>query len=185
MDDAEREICFQCEEHGHTYDEARTLWIYNDLMRRVIADYKYHFKKEYAEFFAQSMAGLRGGWIEEKAPEVIIPVPVSRERLYKRGFNQAELIGRRLSALTGIPCDGGYLLRTRNTAPQKELKRAERIRNMARTMRVTEPGKYKRVLLLDDIYTTGATADSCSRALKDSGTREVYVLTAASAKIRD
>ncbi len=175
------ELCSQCISEKHTYDEARTLWIYDDIVRKVISGLKYSFKKEYGEFLAQCLYGAYGEWIREIYADVIIPVPISRERMKERAFNQAEILAFYLSALTDLPMDGRFLRRIKDSKAQKNLTRGERARNLEGIMETSGLSPYKTVLLIDDIYTTGATADSCAGALKSSGVEKVYVLTLSTA----
>jgi ComF family protein len=92
-----------------------------------------------------------------------------------RGYNQAELIADRLGGLSGIKVDADILVRSRATVPQKNLNDAQRAENIKKAFTITRNIiKYKRVLLVDDIYTTGSTVDECAKALKAAGVERVY-----------
>lgn len=109
--------------------------------------------------------------------EVIIPVPIHARKLRERGFNQAELLAQDMSGMLGIAMDTGILKRSRYTRPQKELDDNQRIKNLENAFIIDKNVvQYKRVLLVDDIYTTGATIDSCAKALKEKGVEEVFVV---------
>ena len=111
-------------------------------------------------------------------PDVIIPVPVHRKRYRKRGYNQAAVIAKQLSRISQIPLDENVVIRVEDTKPSKELDPAERTENLRRAFVIDEQiKKYKRVLLLDDIYTTGATIDTISRKMHKKGVERVYFLT--------
>jgi len=114
-------------------------------------------------------------------PNVIIPVPLHPQRLRWRGFNQAVILGRAVSRSWGVPLDPFVLQRSRQTRPQTELTRKERQPNV-RGAFSTDPGKSLKgqdILLVDDIYTSGATVKECTRVLLRGGARTVQVLTLA------
>ncbi len=111
----------------------------------------------------------------------IAPVPLHRERLRERGFNQAALLARPLARRTGALLDLGLLLRTRPTPPQVGLGELERRRNLrgAFALRPGRDVRGLRVLLVDDVCTSGATADACARVLVEAGASAVDVVTLA------
>lgn len=115
--------------------------------------------------------------------DVIVPVPLHAEKQRLRGFNQAERIAFHLSRQTGIPLADGVLLRVRNTRPQRALSAEERKNNMEGAFALSEKRaaavKDKRVLLIDDIFTTGATAAACAEALRKGGAARVDFLALA------
>jgi ComF family protein len=116
--------------------------------------------------------------IEMKKVDVIIPVPLHRKRLRQRGFNQAELLARVISKYFEKPVVSA-LERVKNTRAQFDLPREERFKNIAGAFKVSDPKAVfnRRVLLLDDIYTTGSTIAECARALRIAGARRVEILT--------
>lgn len=117
--------------------------------------------------------------------DLIVPVPISRERLKKRGFNQMEKVGRHLSGLTGIPMDDNLLKRVRETTAQRALSPIERKNNMFDAFSVN-PDRLKKlqgksILLIDDIYTTGATAAECCKVMAKAGAKEICFLAVMAA----
>lgn len=115
---------------------------------------------------------------------LIMPVPLHAEREQARGFNQASLIGRELSRATSLPLNEVSLVRVKHVARHRAGMDAQGRRDtVANAFRVVQPGliKGERVLLVDDVFTTGATVSSCATALKDAGAEEVFVLTIARA----
>ena len=114
---------------------------------------------------------------------MIVPVPISKNSLQVRGFNQTELLGRKISKELGVKMECGVLVRTKDTPHQTELSKEERERNLACVFQVTDAAKVegKNILLVDDVYTTGSTAMECARVLMRNGAREVAVLTLARA----
>ena len=113
----------------------------------------------------------------------IIPVPIHRTRLNKRGYNQAEELGRELSKLIGVPCISDYLIRRKATKPLKLLDEEERINNLKKAFITRSNGvKLKSVIVVDDIYTTGATVDSIAEVLRGDGVEKIYYLAVAIGK---
>lgn len=115
--------------------------------------------------------------------DTIIPVPLHRRRENKRGYNQAALLARRLAGLKGIPWADNRLVKVRNNPAQTSLDAEEREANVKGAYEVKRPEglKGKTVLLIDDVFTTGATIRECSRVLKRAGVREVRAITVAQA----
>jgi len=134
-----------------------------------------------------SLAAALGRFLLDNSPlnvadyDVIVPVPLHQERLRWRGFNQALLLARRLARATKTTVDPFVLERVRPTPPQVELDETQRLRNVRNAFRVSRPEclKDRTVLLIDDVMTTGATADECSQTLKAAGARHVDVLVLA------
>ncbi|MDH3443182.1 MAG: ComF family protein [Deltaproteobacteria bacterium] len=116
-------------------------------------------------------------------PEIIVPVPLHPKRLRWRGFNQSVLLAREVSRAYQVPMDPFLLQRRRETSPQTQLTEDERRKNMrgAFALGAGKSVRGKIVLLLDDVYTSGATVDECSRVLRKAGAKAVYVLTLARA----
>jgi ComF family protein len=116
------------------------------------------------------------------AADVMVPVPLHRSRLRRRGFNQAALLARALSEKIDIPVDEGILVRHRRTAAQVGLDADERMRNVHDAFRcVSERAAGRRVLVIDDVCTTGSTLEACAVALRQGGARSVRALTLARA----
>jgi ComF family protein len=115
--------------------------------------------------------------------DLLLPVPLHMKRLRQRGFNQAYLVNKKWAAQEGIPFDGFALSRSRWTEPQTTLARAERRKNVRGAFSLLHPDgvKGQRILLVDDVFTTGATVNECARVLMKGGARWVDVLTLARA----
>lgn len=118
--------------------------------------------------------------------DVVMPVPLHLTRLRWRGFNQAQLLVKGLAREANVPVDPWSLRRVRPTRPQVELTEAERRRNVAGAFHVTRPERVRgrKILLMDDVYTTGATVDECSRALRRAGAVCIDVLVLARAVLQ-
>lgn len=174
----EQEYCRDCMRFPHSFDRGAAVFAYDKIMQHSIAMFKYHNRREYAEVYAEEMYRRYRRFLQLCAPDVILPVPVHALKKRQRGFNQAELVARELGKKTGILVDTGYLVRIQKTTPQKELSRQQRKANLRKAFDIREKGvSYERVLLIDDIYTTGATMDAISDILKENGVKKVFFLT--------
>ena len=125
---------------------------------------------------------LLAGYIaEQRTPgDVIVAVPLHRRRLRTRGYNQSELLARELSKITGLPSAKGLLARVKDAPPQVEAAtRSQRRTNVEGSYEVTGDVTGRRVLLIDDVVTTGATMSSCAAALKQAGAASVWGLALA------
>ena len=138
---------------------------------------KYHGRAEYAEFYGRMLAETFGEDWKRLGIKVLAPVPVHGKRLRERGYNQAELLADAISDISGIPVDTELIIRSSSTVAQKKLSREERSLNLRSAF---QPGKNvppDTVLVVDDIYTTGATADACAGVLLAAGAKRVYITT--------
>ena len=174
----EAEYCSRCEKTRFHFIRNFPLWTYNEAARRSVALFKYHGRQDLARFYAEEYVKFRGEELKRFGAEALIPVPIHKSRLRKRGYNQAALFAAELSRLTGIPLRTDLLLRRKHTDAQKSLGREERFRNMRRAFAVTKKALgLHRVLLVDDIYTTGSTLEACSLALSEAGIPLIACLT--------
>jgi ComF family protein len=151
-------------------------------LREVIQRFKYGRKislgKSLGRLTARAAEEL---FVGQKKIDLIVPVPLHARRLRWRGFNQALVLAREVGRVRGLPVDPFILRRSRPTPPQTQLAEEERRKNVrgAFTLRSEEAVADRVVLLVDDIYTSGATANECSRVLLRGGAEEVRVLTLA------
>jgi ComF family protein len=150
-------------------------------LRSVIQKFKYGRKVSLGKPLGWLMARGCEEFLGQCRADLIVPVPLHPKRLRWRGFNQSVLLARQVSRAYGTPLDPFVLLRRRATPPQTQLTEEERRKNMrgAFATNPDRPIKNKSILLIDDVYTSGATVNECSRALRRGGAKEVYVLTLA------
>lgn len=175
---AEAEFCYDCEHHTHYFEVGRALFLYEKEVKRAVQQMKYYNKKEYADFFVEVMGDYLGKQILQWEPQVIIPIPMYWKKKQKRGFNQAELLGKGLSKAMGIPYRSDLLRKTKNTDSQKELSNQERKKNLKNAFKIMESDvKLEIVLLVDDVYTTGSTIDAAAKALLEYGAQKVYYVS--------
>lgn len=176
---ADLEFCFDCGRKPFSYERGYAVWVYDKYMKKSIAGFKYSGRREYSNYYVEELIYHLGSRLARIRPEAVVPVPLHKERLRFRGFNQAQILADGIGKKMGIPVYSDILLRVRNTKAQKGLNDRERYKNLKDAFQVQVKSKssvmkWKRVLLVDDIYTTGATIDACARALKKAGIKEVY-----------
>ena len=141
-------------------------------------DYKYRGMRSYTDFYGDESVKYAAGWIRKMRPEYLIPVPIHPRKKRIRGYNQAELIAGAIGERMHVPVAEEALVRKRWTDPQKVVSGQERRHNLARSIEIGRlPAGVRRVMLIDDIYTTGSTMDVCGAILKGAGVERVYFLT--------
>ncbi len=174
--------CYDCMEHPHRFRRGYSCLTYGLHERELILDYKYNGRGYMGKKFGDILFD-RIRW-ESPEIDVIIPVPIHRNREKKRGYNQTEIMAARLAQRWGKPLAAGSLQRTKETKLLRSLSPVERESALRGAFAVTKKGqaeiKGKAVLLVDDIYTTGATIEECSGVLLDSGAAAVDFLALAS-----
>mgnify|MGYP001025065937 CR=1 FL=1 len=175
----DEELCMNCQGRQFSYIHGFPVWIYNQPMKRSIAAFKYHNRREYASYYGQEFVKMYGERLKKLSIQALIPVPMYFPKQKVRGYNQAELFAREIGKRLGICICNDYLFRVRNTKPQKSLDDRQRYRNLQGAFAIDkEKRKYytglKRVVLVDDIYTTGSTIEMCTRALLQTDIEKVY-----------
>ncbi len=173
-------LCSSCLQRSHFYGKARALGPYKDLLKKAIQDFKYRNKTILAVALGRLLADAGAVVLDKAAYEFIVPIPLHPMRVRQRGFNQSLMLARQIGKLWDIPVGAEALVRNRWTRPQTVLPLAERHRNIKGAFSCTISGlNGKNILLIDDVYTSGATVNECARILKKQGAREVDVLTLA------
>jgi ComF family protein len=172
-------ICGQCAREEPPYARARAAFRYDEESRTLVLGFKHGDKLQLAPALAGFMRQAGGDLL--RACDAIVPVPLHWTRLFARRYNQAAVLAHALGRAAGKPVGADWLLRRRATPSQGRSGRAERRRNVAGAFAL-KPGcdvRDLRVLLVDDVLTTGATAAECARVLLKSGASAVDVLTAS------
>lgn len=154
---------------------ARGVLIYSDASAKAIHRFKYNKDTT----FSRALGSIISGYPDLEGFDAIIPVPLHIDRLRERGFNQSLLLARAVGKRHRIPVDPFVLKRTRWTEPQVNLSGKERKINVKGAFEVQGDVRGRSILLIDDVYTTGATVGECSKVLRKGGAKEVCVLTLA------
>jgi competence protein ComFC len=179
----ETAYCQDCQRHRFTFQLARNYGLYVGALARAIVLLKHEAIEPLGDWFAEQLVQVVQKEAARMAADIIVPVPLHRARLRERGFNQVDLVGRPLSKRLQLPYQPVLLMRSR-PRPEKHLLRKEERWEAVRGAFALGKGHRVdnlRILLLDDVMTTGATLDACSRALRDAGAKSVVGLTIARA----
>lgn len=172
---AEAEYCPDCQKSHHIFDQGAAVFTYSGCMPGSIYRLKASNRRDYIDFFAAAMKRQSGKYLKRWQPQVILTVPMHPRKRAARGYNQAELLAERFGELTGIPVDQNILCCIRKTKVQKSLGRSARQKNLRGSFVVQKDlGNLRRVLVIDDVYTTGSTMDEIARTLKKAGVEQVY-----------
>ena len=155
---------------------------YEDIIREKIIKFKFENEAYLYRTFAQAVLNNKENikFIEEY--DYLIPVPIHKRRKKQRGYNQSELIARAINDnIKSIKLQTNILIKDKNIVPQSTLNQNERIENIKNVYKILnkEKIKNKKILILDDIFTTGSTVNECSRILKEAGAKKIGVLTIA------
>ena len=189
----EKGLCAFCRQRvritGPTFENGIAAFPYRGVYRDSVKRFKYSGRAEYAAFFAKAIAqamekdGQGASFGREKKhedgwrPDVLVPVPVHRRRFLERGYNQAEELARELGKILRVPCEARLVVRVKNTKPQNGLAPEQRKANVKNAFAVRKGVPVpEKILLVDDIYTTGSTRKEMERILYACGVREVRMV---------
>lgn len=177
--------CPSCPRGTIYFDAARAATLYQGPAVAVLERFKYRTRAEYAQVIIPFLLDAITRYYRHIAVDALVPVPLHKTRRRERGYNQAELLTQGLGSVLGIPTTPSILRRIRHTPSQTRLDRRARAENVKGAFAVTEPTVMggKTILLIDDVYTTGATLNECARVLREAGAHAVYALTFCRASI--
>lgn len=176
------ELCNTCQTHRHFFDQALSCLTYELAARKSILQYKFGNRPDFATTFAAMMTHRIRPLCNHYAFNMVLCVPLSENSLLKRGYNQSALLAQHIAKDLNIPFVENAFSKIRETPKQSSLHYAERMHNVAHTFALALPKSVfanKSVLLIDDVLTTGATADALSKLLKEAGADLVVVATVA------
>jgi ComF family protein len=178
---ANEPLCRLCRVKFYAFDRARSFAMYDDALIEAVLLLKYDEVTRLGDWFAARLAEMVEREASEWRADVVVPVPLHRDRQRERGYNQAKLIARPLAKRLGLKLERYLLARTKPRPPQLVLSRSEHWRSVRGAYATREGLKVDnlRVLLVDDVLTTGATLDACARALKKAGAAAVLGVTVA------
>ena len=173
--------CAECQTEASAFDRAYACAVYEGTIRRLIHAFKFENRKYLKHFFVKMMTEFMNSHLTAATVDGILPVPMDNNRRLERGFNQSELISLEISKIFGIPHSAGNLIQRRPGAIQSDLTKNQRRLNVKGAFLVRNADEFhsKRLLLIDDILTTGYTASECAKMLKKAGAVSVTVLALA------
>ena len=173
--------CPNCRNGAYAFDGAYSACIYEGVVKECIHNFKYSSRLRVKHLFWQLMNDFAVNHIELKNIDLIACVPLHRAKFKERTFNQSEILGAGLSKSLGIPLMKNNLVRIRPGEPQIALDRNKRFEDIKGSFKLLRPSavKERSFLLVDDVFTTGATADACAKVLKKAGADSVTVFTLA------
>ena len=163
------------------FDYQIKVFRYENIIREKIIDYKFNEKAYLYKTFEKMILKTKKTYSFLKKYDIILYVPMFKKHKLIRGYNQSELIARKISDTLGITLEKNNLTKVINTKKQSTLTKSERERNVKNAFKLKNPEKIKdkKVILFDDIYTTGSTVNECSKILKKAGATEIAILTIA------
>jgi ComF family protein len=176
----ENHLCSVCLKTKWHFSKAQAIFVYKEPVTKVIHSFKYHRSTScLATFYAlkSSLAHLK----EDTGVDLVIPVPLHKKRLRHRGFNQAQVLASCLFPKQKHKINPHILIRTTDTPLQTNLSGKARRRNLKKAFSVKNPAvvKGKKIMLVDDVFTTGTTLNECARTLRKAGAKDVQALTLA------
>lgn len=179
-------LCRDCRKQAHIFERGCAVFTYHSAAGGIFR-FKYGGRQEYGAWYGKCMAqrlldltAEGRGRAAFPIPDMLVPVPLSRRRLEKRGYNQAMILAGEISGYTGIPVREDVLRRVAETPPLKKMSFSERQNNLKKAFQAFgNDVKLKTIMLIDDIYTTGATMDACADALYRQGARSVCFMALA------
>ena len=163
------------------FDESMHIFKYEDVIRKMLVEYKFQDKAYLYKTFSKIILKNEKICGNLKKYDIIIPVPIHKKRKLVRGYNQTELIAKQIAKDTNLKLENRALFKQRNIVSQSELNKSNRKENVknAFIIKNKEKVKNKKILIFDDIYTTGSTAQECSKVLKNAGASKIGILTIA------
>lgn len=175
VESQEQEYCSDCRKYRHTFDEGRAAFLYTGALRHSVYRMKKENRRDYVPFYAEEIVRALEKQLGRWQPQAVVPIPMHPRKRRRRGYNQSELLARCVSDMTGIPLKKNALRCVRRTEAQKTLDRTARRQNLKGSMEATDEARgLRRILLIDDVYTTGSTMDEAAAVLKEAGAEHVF-----------
>ena len=171
--------CLECISKKPYFDKAISIFVYDDFSKKMILKFKHSDATYFSEMFANWM--YRAATLEIESSDLIIPVPIHLLKRFKRKYNQSELLSQKISKISKVAYEPRILKKIKQTSPQEGLSGNQRRKNVIGSFGIDKKYEHllkdKRILLIDDVFTTGSTVNECSKILKKHSAKEVIVLT--------
>ncbi|MFV0364218.1 MAG: double zinc ribbon domain-containing protein, partial [Suipraeoptans sp.] len=169
ISDDNEEFCVDCTANFRSFDKGYSFWIHGDIVSKSIYKFKYENKRRYGKLFVNALPRKLEYELKSVNAQVLIPVQLCKKRKRTRGYNQSLILANELSERLRIPVLD-CVIRTKETSPQKELSKSKRRDNINKAFCVLDINKrIKRVIIIDDIFTTGSTVNEIAKVLKERG----------------
>lgn len=187
-----QEYCYDCRIFPKSFKQGTALFLYNNKTRPFMSSFKYQNNRMLADFFSQELIEHRLSLLEQFGIDAVVPIPIHKNKYKKRGYNQAALLSSRLALALNLSHYPDILIRSVDTLPQKQFSPQARLNNLQKAFcfnprydKLLSQNTSLSILLVDDIYTSGATMEACTRILLESGVSEVYILSICIGIARD
>lgn len=178
------EVCYECKGVQHSFDKGYSCAVYEGPVKEILSGFKYKGKSYMGNIIGDMMLDRAQGFIQDIDFQTVIPIPMHKSKKKSRGFNQSEILAKKIAFGLGKEYRNDILFKQRNTPPMSSLDSTERRINLHGAFQIgynkDEAIKDKDIMLVDDVYTTGSTLDECATLLKKSGTDKVFIYTFAS-----
>lgn len=180
----QNQACCRIENYKETtsyFNEHMYLFQYNGEIRNTILNYKFNEKSYIYDVFVNFLKNNQKICVQIKKYDIIVSVPISKERLKQRGYNQSELLAKKIAKMLQMQFSKDVLIKIKNNKIQSELNKQDRRKNV-QNVYITKKQKEinsKKILLVDDIFTTGNTANECARILMENSAKNVGIFTIA------
>lgn len=173
------EKCRVCETNNFQFEKARSIFLFDEIVQKLIHEFKYNEMTRISKYFGKFVYEYLNTFQPFDKVDLVVPVPLHKVRKRERGFNQADLLAKEISGNMHWNYVPTLIKRKRFTQTQTKLKKVQRKENVSKAFSVNNKIdiKGKNILLIDDVFTTGATTNSIAEILKENNVGKIYVLT--------
>ena len=178
IEDEQQEYCYDCRSRKHNYNQGKGVYLYEGAIKQTMYRLKYSNRRCYARVLGRAAVRWHGDWICEHDIQAIIPIPMYDGKQRQRGYNQAQVLAQEIGRLLDLPVYADIVVRKRDTVAQKGLTDVERRNNLKNAFKIRQNKvQLNRILIIDDIYTTGSTIDAVALVLRNVGVEKIYFLS--------
>ena len=177
------DLCPDCKKKTPYFDQAASIFYYDGVFKKLVHDFKYKKNTSLVTEFAEFIISFMDKHNIAKETDLVLSIPMHPLRLLKREINPSNILARNVAKKLNLPYSENLLKKTKNTLPQSQLNRSERIENIKNSFSLKKSAepylKHKNILFVDDLFTTGSTVNECSRILKEKSVKRIEVITLA------